>query len=67
MNNISSTEIYDSNTFTLLATLKEYIVKIKNMVTSSEKLSDLTMQNPVDLDSRIELINKINKLDFMSK
>jgi hypothetical protein len=67
MNNISSTEIYDSNTFTLLATLKEYIVKIKNMITSSEKLSDLTMQNPVDLDSRIELINKINKLDFLSK
>ena len=67
MNNVLSTEIYDSNTFTLLATLKEYIVKIKNMITSPEKLSDLTMQCPVDLDSRIELINKINKLDFMSK
>lgn len=67
MNNISSTEIYDSNTFTLLATLKEYIVKIKKMITSPEKLSDLTMHNPVDLDSKIELMNKINKLDFMSK
>ena len=67
MNNISSTEIYDSNTFTLLATLKVYVVKIKNAMTSPEKLSDLTMQNPVDVDSKIELINKINKLDFMSK
>jgi hypothetical protein len=66
MNNISSTEIYDSTTYTLFATLKEYAVKIKNAITSNEKLSDLTMRNPVDLDSKIQLVNKINKLEFMS-
>ncbi|OUR70520.1 hypothetical protein A9Q77_07350 [Marinomonas sp. 42_23_T18] len=66
MNNISSTEIYDSATFTLFANLKEYAVKIKNAITSTEKLSDLTMRNPVNLDSKIQLVNKINKLEFMS-
>ena len=67
MNNISSTEIYDSITFTLFASLKEYAVKIKNAITSNEKLSDLTMHNPVNLESRIELMNKINKLEPISK
>lgn len=66
MNNISSTEIYDSATFALFSTLKEYVVKIKNAVTSDEKLSDLTMRSPVNLDSKIQLVNKINKLEFMS-
>lgn len=67
MNNIYSTEIYDSTTFIVLAKLKELAVKIKNAVTSSEKLSDLTAHNPVDLDSKIQLMNKINKLDFIAK
>jgi len=66
MNNISSTEIYDSATFTLFASLKEYAVKFKNAITSTEKLSDLTIRNPVNLDSKIQLVNKINKLEFMS-
>lgn len=67
MNNISSTEIYYSNTFTLLASMKELVVKFKNAITSTEKLSDLTRQQPIELDSKIQLINKINKLEFMSK
>lgn len=67
MNNLSSTEIYSSTTFTLFSALKEYAVKFKKAMTSPEKLSDLTMQRPVDLDSKIELFNKINKLDFITK